>query len=194
MFTHTHYLCSGTAGKWRTEGKAGTIPCSPSINNVYTLRRQAGQVVQIWQAALIRPQPQASARSVRHGDEGAVVENAEMWALCLCRQCWLPAPSPCQFPSRLAPWGAAPRRTVATSSRDTDCQKASVYCRPVSSASYAASRHGPWGGRGWRDFSLLGLGGWGLPLQLCLARLQGYSPRVLALTVVIPEDWVGPTG
>ncbi|XP_053784373.1 bcl-2-modifying factor isoform X2 [Desmodus rotundus] len=55
------------------------------------------------------------------------------------RQCWLPAPSPCQFPSRLAPWGAAPRRTVATSSRDTDCQKASVYCRPVSSASYAAT-------------------------------------------------------
>lgn len=94
--------------------------------------------------------PQVSARSVRHGVDGAVVENAEMWALCLCRQRRLPAPSPCQFPCRLAPWGAAPRRAVATSSRGTDCPKASVHCRPVPPASHAASRHGGVGmGWGW---------------------------------------------
>lgn len=122
------------------------------------------------------------------------MENAEMWALCLRRPRWLPAPPPCQFPCRLASPRAAPGRAVATSSRGTDCPKASVHCRPVPSASYAASRHG--GGLG-REESLLGLGGGGGPgpasATLCLPGPQGHGPGVLAWAAVVPVNWVGPT-
>lgn len=84
--------------------EAGTIPfCSPSIN-FYILGWKASQVVQFWQSALIKPSAPGLCQECWAWEEGAVVENAQMWALCLCRQCWLPAPSPCQFPCRLAPW------------------------------------------------------------------------------------------